>query len=528
MENSNRMRPAVLIVMDGYGIAPAGAGNAISEAKTPIIDGLIKRYPVVNLRASGETVGLAWGEMGNSEVGHLTIGAGRVYYQSLPRIDRTIQNGEFFKNEALTNAMEHVKNTKGTLHVMGIMSSGNVHGSNQHCYAILEMAKKQKCKRVAVHAFLDGRDTLYNAGLDFITELEQKMGEIGVGELATMTGRYYAMDRDNRWDRTQKAYDAIANGQSENIIKDADKTLKESYAKEVYDEEFPPTVIKKHGKPVATISKGDAVVFFNFRPDRARQLTKAFVLPGFDKFERELIEDLSFVTMMEYEAGLPVERAYPPVYVKNSLAEVLSANKIVQLHIAETEKYAHATFFINGAIEDPFPNEDRIIVPSPSVANYEEAPEMSARKITEHVVKSIATDNYGAMIINFANADMLAHTGNLQATIKAVETVDECVGTIVAETLKKDGIVFITADHGNAEEVTNLQTGDTDKEHSTNPVPFFIVSNELAGQSGVAGDVPNGDLSLMPPVGMLADVAPTILKALGIAQPEEMTGTPLI
>jgi 2,3-bisphosphoglycerate-independent phosphoglycerate mutase len=526
--SNSRPRPVVLLVIDGFGIAPDGDGNAITKAKMSVFENLTKRYPVVTLRASGETVGLMWGEMGNSEVGHLTIGAGRVYYQALPRIERMIQDQSFFSNEALMKAINQAKESKGTLHLMGIMSSGKVHGFNAHCYALLELAKKHKIKDVAVHAILDGRDTLYNSGVDFLNELDQKMTESKIGYLASMSGRYYAMDRDNRWDRIEKAYNAIALGQSESMSDSPFEALKASYAQEIYDEEFVPTVITKKGEPRATVKSGDSMIFFNFRPDRARQITKAFTLPDFDKFQRQKIDNLAFSTMMEYEKGLPVDVAFPPQILSNTLAETLSKNQLVQLHIAETEKYAHVTFFFNGAQEDPFPNEDRVIIPSPPVASYDEQPEMSVRKLADRIVKEVKTDNYDVIIGNIANPDMVGHTGNLQATIKANEAVDEAVGRIVDEVLKKNGVVFITADHGNGEEVLNLQTGDIDKEHSTNPVPFFIIGNQFEGQPGMAGDVPNGDLSLMPPIGMLADVAPTMLKVLGIDQPPDMTGTPLI
>jgi 2,3-bisphosphoglycerate-independent phosphoglycerate mutase len=522
-----RPRPAVLIMVDGLGVAPDSDGNAVTKANTPRFDEFVKRYPSMTLRASGEFVGLMWGEMGNSEVGHLTVGAGRVYYQSLPRIERAIKDRSFFENEALLKAMKQAKKSGGTLHLMGVMSSGKVHGYNTHCYALLEMAKEQGVKDVAVHAFLDGRDTLYNSGADFISELQQKIGEIGLGYIASMSGRYFAMDRDNRWDRIQKAYEAIALGTGQ-MTNDPMEALRASYAQEIYDEEFVPTVITTKGKPSATVKPGDACIFFNYRPDRAREITKAFVLPSFDKFERARIDKLLFVTMMEYESSLPVEVAYPPVVLANTLAEVLSNNNMVQLHIAETEKYAHVTFFFNGTHEDPFPNEDRIIIPSPKVSSYDQQPEMSARELTDRVVKEVKTGNFDAIIVNIANPDMVAHTGKLDATIKAMEVADESVGRIVDAVLKQDGVVFITADHGNAEEVLNLQTSDIDKEHSTNPVPFYIISNQLDGQAGLVGDIPNGDLSLVPPIGMLADVAPTMLKVMGIPQPEDMTGTPLI
>lgn len=523
-----RPRPAVLLVLDGFGVAPEGEGNAITRANTPTFKMLTERYPTMTLRASGDEVGLSWGEMGNSEVGHLAIGAGRVYYQTLPRINKAIVSGEFAANPAFTKAIETVKKSGGTLHLVGLLSSGKVHSFDDHAYQLLKLFKKSKAKDVAVHAILDGRDTLYNSGVDFVRTLEEQMKSTGVGYLASLSGRYYAMDRDNRWDRVEKAYKAIALGQSEHMVDDPLAALEESYARDVFDEEFEPTVVAKRGKPLATVKPGDAVIFFNFRPDRARELTKAFVLPSFDKFQREYIRDVLFVTMTEYEAGLPVEIAFPPEHVNNCLAQVISDAGLVQLHVAETEKYAHVTFFMNGTREEPFENEDRALIASPHVASYNQAPEMSAREITERILKEIRTDNYDVILANFANPDMVAHTGDLEATIKAIEVVDECVGKIVDEVLERDGVVCITADHGNAEEVQNLQTHAIDKEHSTNPVPFWIVGKQFEGKPSVAGDVPNGDLSLMPPVGMLADVAPTFLAILGLPKPPEMTGTTLL
>lgn len=525
---AKRPRPAVLFVLDGFGVAPDSEGNAITRAKKPTFDLLTSRYPCMTLQSSGETVGLMWGEMGNSEVGHLTIGAGRVYYQALPRIEQAIADKSFFSNASFLRACEQVKKTGGTLHLMGLLSSGKVHASDVHCHALLQLAKEQNVKDVAVHAFLDGRDTLYNAGMDFLSALLQKMSDLGVGKLASVSGRYFAMDRDHRWERVQRAYQTIVNGVSETTSQDILETVRASYAKEVYDEEFPPTVMTKRGKPVAQVKEGDAVIFFNFRPDRARQLTQALAVPTFSGFERPLLQNVHIVTLMEYEAGLPVDVAYPPKILTNTLAEVLSNNGLVQLHIAETEKYAHVTFFMNGTREQPFPNEDRAIIPSPSVASYDQTPAMSAITLTDRIVKEVKTGNYDVIIANFANPDMVGHTGNLEATVQAIEAVDACIGRVVTEVLAKDGVVLITADHGNAEEVRNLQTGDMDKEHSTNAVPFWVIGKQFEGQQGPSGDVPGGDLSLLPPVGMLADVAPTLLKILDIPQPPEMTGTPLL
>jgi 2,3-bisphosphoglycerate-independent phosphoglycerate mutase len=516
------------LVLDGFGIAPDAEGNAITRAKKPTFDMLTSRYPVMTLKASSEEVGLSWGEMGNSEVGHLAIGAGRVYYQTLPRINKAVVDGSFASNEALAKAIDAVQKSGGTLHLLGLMSSGKVHSFDDHAFALLKMCKEKKIKNVAVHAILDGRDTLYNSGIDFIRTLDAKMKELGVGELASLSGRYYAMDRDNRWDRVEKAYKAIALGESDVMAEDPFAAIEDSYSREVYDEEFVPTVMTKRGKPVATVQSGDAVIFFNFRPDRSRELAKAFVTPSFEKFERAYIKDLTFVTMTEYEKGLPVEVAFAPVVIENTLAETISKAGLVQLHIAETEKYAHVTFFMNGTREEPFPSEDRALIPSPHVASYDAVPAMSVYEITDKLEAEIERGNYDVYIANFANPDMVGHTGNLDATIAAVEAVDACVGRLVDAVLKHDGVLCITADHGNAEEVLNLQTHGMDKEHSTNPVPFYIIGKQFEGKPSIAGDVPNGDLSLMPPVGMLADVAPTFLAILGIPQPPDMTGTPLL
>ncbi|MFA5128769.1 MAG: 2,3-bisphosphoglycerate-independent phosphoglycerate mutase [Patescibacteria group bacterium] len=523
-----RPKPVMLAILDGWGIAPEGKGNAVAGAETPNIDKLIATYPAMTLRASGEEVGLSWGEMGTSEVGHLNIGTGRIFYQTLPRINKAISDCSFFRNKVLRDAAAHVKKNKSSLHLMGLVSNGRVHTTIEHLYALLKFAKEQKIKNVFIHCFLDGRDTIYNSGLDFIEKLQGKIKECGVGKIATISGRFYAMDRDNRWDRTEKAYRAIAEGKSEEYFSDPLEAIKKSYAKKVYDEEFVPVVILERKKPVATISENDAMIFFNYRADRARQMTKTFVIPDFDKFGRDNFPPkLFFATMTEYEAGLPVEVIFPPEEIKVCLAKVLSEAGLKQLHIAETEKYAHVTFFFNGMKEEEFPGEDRIIVPSPHVASYAEKPEMSAKIITEKLVKEIMSRKYDFIVVNFANADMVGHTGNYKATVEAVETVDKCIGQLADIILPMGGVLALTADHGNAEEIVNLQTEEMDKEHSTNPVPFILAGRELKDRVGAACP-PGTDLSLMSPVGVLADIAPTILKIMNIDQPEEMTGTTLI
>ncbi|MDO9510047.1 MAG: 2,3-bisphosphoglycerate-independent phosphoglycerate mutase [Candidatus Magasanikbacteria bacterium] len=523
-----KYRPVVLVILDGWGIAPKGPGNAVTLAKTPTIDNLIKHYPVATLHASSTEVGLSFGEMGNSEVGHLNIGAGRVYYQTLPRINNEIEMGTFAKNPAFLKAIEHVKKNKSKLHLMGLIG-GKVHASEDHLFELLRMAKDNGLKNnVFVHPFLDGRDSILDSGKYFVENLQKKIKEIKVGKIASLVGRYYAMDRDNQWDRTEKTYKMLTEGISENQNDDPVQVIEDSYKEKVYDEEFPTTIITENNKPVALIEEKDAVIFFNFRPDRARQLTKAFVLPSFEKFNRKKLNDLFFVTMTEYEKELPVEVAYESVVLRNVLAEVVSNARMKQLHIAETQKYAHITFFLNGTAEKPFALEDRDIVPSPKVSSFDQVPEMAAREITKKVTQAVEENKYDFIAINFANADMVGHTGNLEATVKAVEILDKCLGEIVEKVLLKNGALVITADHGNAEEVFNLQTGGMDKEHSTNPVPVFIVSQELMGQTGPSGDPPEGDLSLLSPVGMLADIAPTVLSLLGLPQPKEMNGRSLV
>lgn len=515
-------RPTVLIINDGWGVAPDSEGNAITRAKTPNFSKWIKTYPTMTIKASGVEVGLSWGEMGNSEVGHLNIGAGRVYYQTLPRITKEIGDKSFFENAALKKAAEHAKKNGTKLHLLGIVSAGNVHGSDEHMYALLEFCKVQGLSNVYLHAILDGRDSKFDSGKMFIERALAKMKELGVGKIATLGGRFFAMDRDNRWDRVEKMYRVMTEGGAG--VGDPIAAIQKSYDAKVYDEEFVPVVVDGAGK----VEKNDAIIFFNFRPDRAREITRAFVMPQFDKFAREKIEPLMFATMTEYEKGLPVDVAYPPDVIKMSLAETLSKAGKTQFHVAETEKYAHVTFFLNGTIEKAWPGEDRVVVPSPKVVSYAEAPEMSAMEVAKEVVKAIESDKYDFVVINFANVDMVAHTGELAPSIKGVEAVDKAMGLVVAITLAKKGAIFITADHGNGEEVVNLKTHDKDKEHSTNPIPLVCISADWEGQVGPGGDVLGGDLSLVQPVGMLADVAPTILKNMGVAQPVEMTGRSLI
>ena len=522
-------KPVVLVIFDGWGVAPSNPGNAITKARTPNFLEYVKNYPAMTLHASGVEVGLLFGEIGNSEVGHLNIGAGRVYYQSCPRVNQEIANGNFFSNAAFIRAITEVKTKKTKLHLIGLLTSGDVHASIEHLYALLELCKRNKLsKEVFVHVILDGRDCTYNGGRGFVEELQKKIAELKVGAIASITGRFYALDRDNRWERVEKAYRAMAEGVADRTGQDPVSSIDAAYAEKNYDEEFIPTVITKGGKPLATFAPGNAAIFFNFRPDRTRELTKAFVLPGFDKFKRIYTKDLFFVTMMEYEKDLPAVVAFPPVVIHNSLAETIGKAGLKQIHIAETEKYGHVTFFLNGTIEDPFPGEDRQLLSSPRVASYATEPAMAAPGITKAAVKAIDSGAYDLVIINFANADMVGHTGDVAATIKACEAVDKSLGEVVEHTLAAGGVAVVTADHGNAEEVLNLQTGEIDKEHSTNPVPLLIIGKEFLGTAGPGGDAPEGDLSLLPPVGVLADVAPTVLALMGLDKPPEMTGVSLI
>ncbi len=524
----NRPKPVVLIILDGWGIAPPSKGNAIALAKTPTITELIKKYPAMTLQASGEAVGLSWGEIGNSEVGHLNLGSGKLIYQNLPCINKAIADGSFFKNEKFLAAIASAKKKKSALHLMGLVSSGGVHSSIDHLYALLELCAKEKFKNVFVHAFLDGRDMPYNSGLDFIKKLEQKMAGLKVGKIASLAGRFYALDRDNHWERIALAYNAIVKGEAENKFDSALKAVEKSYAKKIYDEEFTPAVLMEKNKPVALVANGDSVIFFNFRSDRAREITKAFILPGFEKFPREYLVDLNFVAMTEYEKDLPAEIAFPTEQIETPLAKVIADAGLKQLHIAETEKYAHVTFFFNGGKEEPFAGEDRILVPSPRVASYSAKPEMSAKEIVKNAADAIMSNNYDFVVMNFANPDMVSHVGDLKATIKAIETVDDCVKHLIEVVLGKNGVAFITADHGNAEELVNLQSGTMDKEHSTYPVPFIIVGKEWEGKTAGLPDGIGGDLSLVQPSGILSDVAPTILKIMGLKQPKEMTGKSLL
>ena len=497
--------PTTLIIMDGFGLAPAAADNAVTLANTPVLDKLFKEYAHTTLSASGLDVGLPAGQMGNSEVGHTNIGGGRVVFQDLPRISRAIEDGSFFKNEAYNKAMDDCLKNDSSLHLYGLLSDGGVHSHIDHLFALLQMARDKGLTKVYVHCFLDGRDVSPTSGKGFVQELQDRCAQIGVGKIATVMGRYYAMDRDKRWERVQMAYDAMVYGEGHHSS-DPVAAVAESYANGVTDEFVEPVVIDPDG----TISDNDSIIFFNYRPDRAREITRAIVDPDFDGFAREFFPT-TYVCNTEYDASMPnVLVAWPRIAVKNGLGEYLSSMGMTQLRIAETEKYAHVTFFFNGGVEKQYPGEDRVLVPSPKVATYDLQPEMSAFEVCDKCVERIESGAYDVIILNFANCDMVGHTGVLEAAVKAVETVDTCVGRVVDATLKMGGIAMVTADHGNAEDMKQPD-GSPMTAHTTNLVPFILCG---AGTE------------LRP--GRLADIAPTILDVMGLACPEEMDGKTLI
>lgn len=517
-------RPLVLVVLDGWGLSSIIQGNPIREAKLPTIDKLNRFYPLTTLQASGISVGLPWNTAGNSEVGHMTIGAGRVIYQNFPRIALSIKDKSFYKNPAILSAFENVKQSGGKLHLIGLTGSGAVHSHKDHIIAILRAAKDEGIEQVFLHAFTDGRDSPPTAGSQHIRELERDMNIIGIGRIASIIGRNWAMDRNNNWDRIEKAYHMLTEGKGEPII-DASLYLEQSYSKGITDEYIEPGVVIENDIPIGLVEKKDSVIFFNFREDRARELTKAFTLPGFDKFERSKFLGIHFVTMTEYERDLPVTGiVFPPEKVTNSLGEVLSNAGKKQLRIAETEKYAHVTYFFNGGKERAFPDEDRILIPSPIVSHFDEVPEMSSREVTSTVINAVKENKYDFILVNYANPDMVAHTGNETATIEAVEATDQCLALLIPAILKSGGALLITADHGNAEELKKNVTGETDTEHSTNPIPLWFITpdNHHEKDSGTIAREQNEVRGLLP------DVAPTILDIMNIQQPPEMNGSSLL
>lgn len=507
-------KPTVLMILDGYGLNDNCQHNAVCEAKTPVMDQLMKEYPFVKGEASGMAVGLPEGQMGNSEVGHLNMGAGRIVYQELTRITKEIQDGDFFKNEALLAAVKNAKEHDSALHLFGLLSDGGVHSHITHVYGLLELAKKEGLSKVYVHCFLDGRDTPPTSGKEYIQALNDEMKKIGVGEAVSVMGRYYAMDRDNRWDRVEKAYNALTKGEGVQA-ECAVCAVKDSYANDVTDEFVVPTVVVKDGQPVGRIQDGDSVIFFNFRPDRAREITRAFCDDDFTGFDREKKLDLTYVCFTDYDETIQNKLvAFHKVSISNTFGEFLAANNMKQARIAETEKYAHVTFFFNGGVEEPNEGEDRILVKSPKVATYDLKPEMSAYEVCDKLVEAIKSDKYDVIIINFANPDMVGHTGVENAAIKAIEAVDECVGKAVAAIKEVNGQMFICADHGNAEQLVDYKTGEPFTAHTTNPVPFILVNADPAYKLREGG--------------CLADIAPTLIELMGMQQPAEMTGKSLL
>lgn len=524
----DRIKPIVLAIVDGWGIAPPGKHNAISQARTPHIDAIISQYPAMSLFGGGEAVGLCAGEFGNSHAGHLNIGAGRICYQILPRINATIADGSFFEHKIFLGATAHASSYGGAVHIIGILSNAGVHGDSEHIYALLRLVQEQGIAQVYVHAILDGETISRTSGLEFVGALETYMHDLGVGEIASVSGRYYAMDRDRHWERTKRAYRAIVEGESTHTATDAVDAIEASYAQGIFDKKFVPTVITVDGKPLGIVSEGDTIIFSNFRPDRMRQLTNAFVLPHFSKFERVYLKNLEVVTMSMYEKELPVFIAFRPLTIYHSLTEVISKAGLTQVHIAETEKYADMTYFLNGNIEGTFGQEERILVTSRPVSSYDQTPQMAARQITRHAINAVHADKYHAIFVNYSNLERVARTGNMAATIQAHQIVDAMLGKLSEYVRAKDGVLCITSSVGGAEEMLEAGDGKTIVVSGKNPVPFMVVGDEFRGISSRAGDPLNGDLSLVKPAGVLADVAPTILKLLGLEQPEEMTGRVLI
>lgn len=509
-----KKKPTVLMILDGYGLSDSLEGNAVKKGKTPVMDRLMREYPFVKGNASGMAVGLPDGQMGNSEVGHLNMGAGRIVYQELTKISKLIEEGDFFENEALLSACANVKENASALHLMGLLSDGGVHSHNTHLYGLLRLAKRQGIDKVYVHCFLDGRDTPPASGKGYIEELEKEMKKIGVGKTATVMGRYYAMDRDNRWDRVEKAYRAMTSGEGEKAS-EAAEAVQNSYNQEITDEFVLPTVIEGADPLEGRIKEKDSVIFFNFRPDRAREITRAFCDGRFEGFERGERIKTVFVCFTEYDPTIENKKvAFAKEGISNTFGEFLSRSGLKQARIAETEKYAHVTFFFNGGVEEPNEGEERILVNSPKVATYDLKPEMSAYEVCDRLTEAIKSKKYDVIVINFANPDMVGHTGVESAAIQAVEAVDECVGKAVEAIKEADGQLFLCADHGNAEQLIDAETGEPFTAHTTNPVPFILVNADPAYK--------------LKEGGRLADIAPTLIELMEMEQPKEMTGKSLL
>lgn len=518
-------KPVILVILDGWGEGRAEEGNAIKHAKKPTIDKLDKNYPLTLIQAAGSSVGLPWGEAGNSEVGHITLGTGRIIYQNMPRITLATQDGTFFSNFALLKAFDHVRDNDSALHLMGLIGQGSVHSYLEHLHALLEFAKRKKTKQLFIHLFTDGRDSAPQAGAETVSKLQDRLKEYGIGKIASVIGRNWAMDRNNNWDRVEKAYKLLTEGVGE-PIQNVPDYLRSCYQKNISDEFIEPGCVidSKTRQPIATIKDGDAIIYFNFREDRARELTKAFALPEFTKFPRKIHPKTEIVTLVEYEKDLPVDVAFPQEDITNTLGETLSKKNKTQLRISETEKYAHVTYFFNGGREDSWPNEDHILIPSPVVPSFDKKPEMSSYEITDKVIEQIERNYYDFILMNYASADMVGHTGIESATIEAVQHIDACLAKLIPAVLRAGGCLLITADHGNAEETRNLQTGQRDTEHSSNPVPlWFITANNHYEKSNSTLLQQKNEV-----VGLLSDVAPTVLDIMEIEKPPEMLGSSLL
>ncbi len=514
-------RTIVCAILDGWGVGSDHIGNAILQAKTPTIDMIERSYPFTTLQASGIAVGLPWGEDGNSEVGHLTIGTGRIIFQHLPRIELAIHDGSFFQNSALLGACQQVRRSRSRLHFIGLVSSGSVHSYIDHLYGLLELAKRERIESLFIHVFSDGRDAPPKEGKHLLANLESRMQSLGVGKIASIIGRYYALDRDGHWERTQSAYECLVNGAGERAegVMDA---FEQNYARGITDEFIPPTLLNPALD--TRIREHDAVVYFDYREDSTRQLTHAFVSPQFTGFSRVPLQSLYFVTMTEYEKNLPVQVAFPPITITYSFGEILAERGLRQARFAESEKYAHVTYFFNGGREQPFPGEDRVLAPSFPAPHYDKNPEMKSADLADQVVKAIESGTYAFILVNFANADMVGHTGNLSATIHAVEAIDAAIKPIMEAVLARDAVLFITGDHGNAEEKLDPHTGEPRTEHTTNPVPFYLIGRDFA-------EAKESDVIILRKKevrGLLTDIAPTALDLLGIEKPVVMTGNSLL
>lgn len=517
-------KPVVLIVMDGWGESPTFRGNPIRKAKLPTIQKLNSFYPLTLLQASGSSVGLPWGEPGNSEVGHITLGMGKIIYQSMPRITLAIQDGTFYTNPEFQKGIEFSRKNNGAVHIMGLVGQGSVHSYLEHLYALMELVKREQYPKVFYHLFTDGRDSPPTSGVESVKNVMLRAQEVGNGMVVSLCGRNWAMDRNNNWDRIEKAYRMLVNAEG-NSMSDPISYIQESYKNKITDEFLEPAYLTdKSGNPVGRIQDGDAVFFFNFREDRARQLTKAFSLPSFDKIKKDKDLNIEMVTLVEYEKNLPVSVAFKPETSIHSLGEMLSNAGKRQLRISETEKYAHVTYFFNGGLETPFPKEDRVLIPSPIVSSFDQIPEMSAEKVTDTVIEHINAGTYDFILLNYANPDMVAHTGNEEATIQAIEFVDYCLERLIPVILKAGGCIFLTSDHGNAEELKNLRTGEIDTEHSINPIPLWFITSTNHKQKTTEAIVRQQN----EVVGLLSDVAPTILDLFGLEKPPEMFGSSLL